>query len=466
MPVCPTWRLQVPIPNLHDHFMALNFQSLSLKDSSNTAASANETRWQLDPDFTAQIDRVARVLIVDDITDTILATSGLLEIFSFRRTCRLGRRAVDSYNSRAFNVNRNLLRFFDDPESFRALQEQTDTLISGSFALALLDRTIYPESDLDLYTQPGFAPTVAEWLYEAGYRLVRRNTDGDPDQGAAAPIHGADLNWRELVVDNWHGLRPPYGSVPAEEDTIPGKHPYDELSRNIHNVYTWKKRTNGRIQKVEIISCNKSPLATILQYHSTVVQNFISHSATYSLYPQATFVHRLGAPLEPRNNHHESALEKYRARGWTIKNDGTQHHSGRGREGRIFSRMFQPYRPRSVGDAYSWCLPDFCRTRSASSQKELVDASVANGFMLCPYDHLGYEMEYTMVTTPVLRFQYAIAGNTTLSVLPKKIAHQLDWHWRRHRRRLERLPLEERQKQWIWKDKWLQNKLSPNLRNE
>lgn len=177
-----------------------------------------------------------------------------------------------------------------------------------------------------------------------------------------------------------------------------------------------------------------------------VVQNFISHCAIYSLYPQATFVHRVGAPLEPRNNNHESALEKYRARGWTIKNDVVFLTD---REDRMYDRMFRPSRPRSVADAYSWCMPDLSRALTASYRNELVDPSVANGFKLRPRGP-GYEMEYTMVTTPILRFQYAIAGSTTLSVLSKKLAHQLDWHWRRHRRRLERLPLKERQKKWIW----------------
>ena len=246
--------------------MDFNLQSLSLEDTTadTAAASASSIQWKLDPDFTAQIDRVGRLLVVEDITDAILEISGLLEIFSFRRTCRLGRRAVDNYNSRAFNVNRNLLRFFDDPVSFRSLQERTDTLISGSFALALLDRTIYPDSDLDLYTHPGFAPAVSEWMYAEGYRLVRRDRNGKIIDDTT----GFSLNWRENVVDNWRGLQPPYGSrleTGGHSELVL----YDGWSQDVHDVYTWQKLRRGHVRIVDVVSCKRCPLATVLRFHSS-----------------------------------------------------------------------------------------------------------------------------------------------------------------------------------------------------
>ncbi|KZP15441.1 hypothetical protein FIBSPDRAFT_795421 [Athelia psychrophila] len=402
-----------------------NFQSLSLEDKSKAAAHADgrESLWRLDPDFTVQIDCVARLLVVEEITDAILESSGVLEIFSFRRTCRLGKRAVDSYNGRAFNVNRNLLRFFDDPESFRALQERTNTLISGSFALALLDRTVYPESDLDLYTHPGFARVVSEWLHGEGYQLIRR---------------GEEVDWEETVVDNWRNLtRPDQG----QEDDAPDMEPYDSSFPEAHAVYNWNR--DGRT--VQIISCTRCPFAAILGFHSTVVLNFISHRASYSLYPKATFAQRTGIPLEPVTDRQELALQKYKTRGWNIERSFTWDRTS----------DFQPYDcQRRAGDAYSWCLPDSSRiNRAASSQDNIVDPSSAYGFKLIG---IKYKMQYTVITAPILRLHYTIAGDA----LPAVIAQQLDLHWRRHRRTLERLPLEERPKRWIWKDEWLQKKLS------
>lgn len=91
-------------------------------------------------------------------------------------------------------------------------------------------------------------------------------------------------------------------------------------------------------------------------------------------------------------------------------------------------------------------MPDY--SRDPDCHKKTVDSSAANSFVLDEiYMGVGYEMEYRMITTPILRFQYTIAGDR---YLPKKLTHQLDWHWRKHQRRLERLPLEEREKHWIW----------------
>ncbi|KAF7971099.1 hypothetical protein HWV62_22096 [Athelia sp. TMB] len=408
--------------------MDFNFQSLSLKDRDSTfnngTSSVIETQWQLDPDFTAQKDSVGRLLVVEDITDAILAASGLLEIFSFRRTCRLGRRATDSYTARAFSVNRSLLRFFDKPESFRSLQERTSTLISGSFALAVLDRTIYPDSDLDLYTHPGYAPNVAEWLSQEGYRLVRRHVAADGGAGGSGTKSHVELDWREKVVDNWRGIT--QLGILEPEDDVPFLEPYEHLSE-MHAVYTWHKCKDDQVRVVQVMSCKTCPLACILTFHSTVVQNVISHRASYALYPKATFVSRIGVPLEAVNDRHARALEKYKDRGWTINADFMRD--------RI--QEFQPQQKRRVGDAYSWCLPDLPRTGTSTSQENFPDPVAANSFVLT-YDKL--EMKCLVLSSPILRLQYMIAEEVS-----QEIVQSLDWHWRRHRRRLEQLPLEERE---------------------
>jgi hypothetical protein len=58
---------------------------------------------------------------------------------------------VKDYFARAFNIEKRLSRYFDDPKSFRKLQAETLTVISGSTALQFFQRNFYPESDLDLY---------------------------------------------------------------------------------------------------------------------------------------------------------------------------------------------------------------------------------------------------------------------------------------------------------------------------
>ena len=84
----------------------------------------------------------------------------------FGRTCRLAYNSVQDFHSRAFNVNRHLRRFFDDPIAFRNMQARFAILISGSNALQFLDSTFYPESDLDLYVSYDSAQEVGKWLME------------------------------------------------------------------------------------------------------------------------------------------------------------------------------------------------------------------------------------------------------------------------------------------------------------
>lgn len=268
-PICLTVVLSIIIIT-----MDLDLQSLSLEDTSASCASHSmgQVQWILDPAFAAQSDCVGRLLVVNDITDTILENSGLLEIFSFRRTCHLGRKAVDNYNYRTFDVDRSLRRFFDDPASFRSLQRQTDTIIAGSFVVALLDRRVYPNADLDLYTHPGFAPTVAEWLYNDGYRLVRHHLDVDEDEGddvengVVNAISRRELDWRNTVIDNWWGFQPPFGPKPAKTEVVDD---YNALSRELYDVYKWQKEKDGQVKTVDVCSCNVCPLATILAFHSS-----------------------------------------------------------------------------------------------------------------------------------------------------------------------------------------------------
>lgn len=51
----------------------------------------------------------------------------------------------------------------------------TGMVISGSVALQFLNRTIYPDSDLDLYSPLKYARHIAHWLVSAGYTYAPKN---------------------------------------------------------------------------------------------------------------------------------------------------------------------------------------------------------------------------------------------------------------------------------------------------
>lgn len=232
---------------------SLNLQALSL----DTFCAGNGT-LQLEPAFAIQPERIARLLTVIDITDGILrSTHSILDIFAFGLTCHLAHRAANLYTARAYDIHRDLSRFFSDPMEFRRMQAETGTLISGSFAVQFFERTVYPGSDLDLYAHPGLSMSVGQWLYEEGYKLVSTSMHNDMP----------DKNWKHEIYDNWVGLED-FDIVPFFDESE-----WDEqgIYRNmrVSDVYTWHQATDGLPLVVQVISCHRSPLHTIMGFHSS-----------------------------------------------------------------------------------------------------------------------------------------------------------------------------------------------------
>jgi hypothetical protein len=211
------------------------------------------------------------------------------------RTCRVARDAVSNFYGRAFNINRHLSRFFSDPLAFRSLQARTGTLISGSNALQFLDRTFYPDSDLDLYAHCGtWAREVGQWLLSEGYVFV-------PDSYQGPEFDGLDWWGYEL-----NELQEEGGEV-TELDLF---HIQLYRIKGVHSVFSFEKQSgdpSGEVLKVQIIVGKRSPLPAILGFHSSAryvsfafsriigpdltlctacVMNVIAFDAAYSFYPR------------------------------------------------------------------------------------------------------------------------------------------------------------------------------------
>ncbi|KZP15443.1 hypothetical protein FIBSPDRAFT_81987 [Athelia psychrophila] len=404
--------------------LELAMQSLSLDPPNGTL--------QLEPAFAIQPERVARLLLVADITDGILrSTDSILDILAFRLTCHLARRAADVYTARAYDMDRALLGFFGDPAGFRWMQADTGTLISGSFAVQYFERAFYPEADMDLYAHPGFALAVGEWLHSDGYRLV----DGTKRGGLA----DRDF-WRGMHNNNWTGLGGATVSVPHDDDPLDGNDSDEYGSDHVDDVYTWHKpkATGGLPLVVQVISCKRSPLQTIVAFHSTVVLNVISHQAAYAFYPLSTFGHHHGLELLPTATPAAAAHQKYRDRGWTIDCSRTGGH-------------YYPSKTRWPTDVHTWVIPSPC----PGLAPDRPDSLRANSFVLQGVDRYPYSVSSGILVHPALRLQYAVADALVL----RDVEHTLEFHWRVNRRRLEALSVRERYRQWIWMDDWAQKKL-------
>ena len=195
------------------------------------------------------------------VYDILFACLSPRSLVQLALTCRAAYLAVAEFKARAFNVNRHFSRYFTDPIAFRSLQARTNTLVSGSNALQFLDRTFYPEADLDLYTHPGHSLEVAQFLVEAqGYRY--------------APREIQEKDWKVATRGNWDG---------TERRVVPAapfwRHAYP--MSEIHDVWTFEK-TGDKQERltIQIIEASSSPLECILGFHC-------STSSSVSCFPSS-----------------------------------------------------------------------------------------------------------------------------------------------------------------------------------
>ncbi|KAI0076956.1 hypothetical protein K474DRAFT_1707754 [Panus rudis PR-1116 ss-1] len=249
--------------------------------------------------------------ITPDSKETANFTDSFLDQCSPSTLARLAREpasrddsGLKNYMARRYDINEKLSRFFEDPITFRSLQAATSTLISGSTALQFFDRSFYPGSDLDLFTEFKYSEQLGKWLMdEAGY--VFEPTDRSPD---------FDRAWRY-----------------ANNKTVDPIYPTDA---GVAAVFTFTKPSandGDAPLKVQVVTCEKrkQPIDVITQFHSTVVMNAITHNEAFCFWPLATLEHRQAAinptriPKQPKpNNPAEArrlaAIEKYRQRGWEM----------------------------------------------------------------------------------------------------------------------------------------------------
>ncbi|KAF8550212.1 hypothetical protein OG21DRAFT_1514328 [Imleria badia] len=363
----------------------------------------------------------ARLFARAPVYDVLFACLSPRSLVRLALTCRAAYLAVAEFKTRAFNINRHFSRFFTDPIAFRCLQARTNTLVSGSNALQFLDRTCYPEADLDLYTHRNHSFEVAQFLVEAeGYRYVPRDRQ-KKDWKVAIDLKFDLTQYRAVVRGN-------------------SGHAYP--TTNIRDVWTFEKTNiHQECLTVQIVEAQSSALESILGFHSTCVMNFISSDAAYSLYPIATFEERsaLGMPPSRRS---PKAVEKYVRRGWRFYFMPPPNHPA-----------FFLEQVRWVTDKHTWSLqldqtgvkerPPLSRTSAPLT----CDPALFNGWLFKFHKHeddegwetKGYVCDYYPLKTTLFRYNYAITDEA-LQLAIRDWAHQQgqvchrevpkeDWVW-------------------------------------
>ena len=182
------------------------------------------------------------------IYDNILPMLSPATCVRLARACVAAFNAVNNINKCAYNINRHLSHFFDDPLGFWSLQARTGTIISGSNALQFLDRTFYLTSDLDIYVNPGHTKEVRlRLIQQGGYSLSIMAKDHP------------DLPFKELIVVD---------PIPAIDDPLGILETYG--TPTIKNLFTFTKMTaTGETWKVELIGTCVSVFHAIMDFHSS-----------------------------------------------------------------------------------------------------------------------------------------------------------------------------------------------------
>lgn len=207
-----------------------------------------DATMELDTPLNAGLEMFRRHPIYDNIFSYLTPLS-LTRMASVNRAIR---RVTKDFAARAYNVNTRLARFVSEPLMFRSLMARTHMVISGSFALQFFDRTYYPDSDLDLYLHPDRnIIEIGEYFEQEGYKFIPRSWQ--------LPVYRDEA---ERVCAN----------IDIEVDDIEDDTESSVLYsfRSLRAVYTFQRTLeNGEKRTAQLIVSRVSPLASILDFHSS-----------------------------------------------------------------------------------------------------------------------------------------------------------------------------------------------------
>ncbi|KAL0953609.1 hypothetical protein HGRIS_004817 [Hohenbuehelia grisea] len=261
-------------------------------------------------------------------------------------------------------------------QAFRELQQRTGVLISGSTALAFVDRALpyTASSDLDLYVEQRYAHTVGMWLLSQGYTFFRSNTQPRGFEEAIESLGTQDTTKTELMeVDHLEMYR----------------------MRGVSGVFDFKNTYAGEERKVQLIVSKRCPMEIILNFHSTVVMNVIGFDFAYCLFPKATLEHRIAIVHSTSGPHQRDARAKYVERGWRMVLS-TKELIPVEKSCFVNGRRF-------LGDAQCWSIP----LTEAARLRPNFDRLRLNGALIA-YNRLGRWMAFEVATSPVLNHNFTI----------------------------------------------------------
>lgn len=114
-------------------------------------------------------------------------------IIALSRTCKALSRTYRDLLLTQWNIDTKLSRFVTNPRGLRLQLRDREAVISGSFAVQFFDRTVYPDSDLDIFIEHGdHGQGFLEYLtstegYQLAHSTARSQLEND---GTKSPSYG------------------------------------------------------------------------------------------------------------------------------------------------------------------------------------------------------------------------------------------------------------------------------------
>lgn len=236
------------------------------------------------------------------------------------RTCKTLHKEITS----TWDINKRLLRFFDDPIPFRCKLGESDALIAGSFALQFFEGVFWRESDLDIEVQVGdnLEKMHQFMIGKGGYEISTK----DNERGALVQARNPDVQDEYLGPQN---------------------------SRDVVEYRTYYRMKGTTVLKAQLIATSGLPVQGILRcYYTSCLVNFITWNKAYSIFPKKTFVEHKTIPLKKLDDQKRRCYAKYRERGFELQ--------GKPRpltKSEFVTRVGDYYSQRRVGDRDTWMIP-------------------------------------------------------------------------------------------------------------
>ena len=162
--------------------------------------------------------------------------------------------------------------------------------------------------------------------------------------------------------------------------------------------------------------------------------NFIAYDAAYSLYPRATFQHKINLVFKHDTPNDRRCISKYGIRGWTpVANTSVNAKS--------VDNAFYVGQHRFVGDPRCWKLPldtSTIRPRprlSHTSEPFHWDPAIQNSWILQINPVTDYiTPAFLLATSPAFRFKYLCGTRIAYDALTLFGNTQSNIQWRRGKR--------------------------------